>query len=142
MDKGEVVDAKTWCQFAQEQAGVDYYYKNSVMKVNIHYKKFREEYGAAAGWYEFAGVVSWAKAKNFQPSDVKGLAACWPYAVKDGFIEIRDLQGYDLDDMLYEAYAVETDEAWRRRLLAGVGSNNHDLYEEWKDYRRKDEQHA
>lgn len=138
LDRIEVVDCKTWCEFARQETGTDYYYQSSYRMVGVHAKKFFGEYPDAT-WADFAAVILWAKSRpTFKPVHVGALASCWPYAVKDGFFKTKELHGFDVDAMLYDALAFEKEDSWRRRLLGGVGNlHAEQVYTEWKDYRSR-----
>lgn len=86
-------------------------------------------------WHTMCRVAQWARQKRKRPAHIHYLPDMLRYAWSDGYLpELSpDAADDDLEEKIGRALGVETDEYWRRRLIASKGVEARaQTYSEWR----------
>lgn len=136
----DVVDWKSFADYAQQEAGIPRPTQKQIAQLRAAANQFFEEYPHTS-WGTLAKIVDWAKARRQRyatPSNL--IRGGFRFAWQDGYLPELDPDYADVDPDLAidieRALEVETDPAWRRRLIVANGrGQREETYREWSRYR-------
>lgn len=137
MSPQDVVDAKSFANFAQQKLGIPYPTQKSIAVLNKALKEFFAQY-PQADYSTMCRLVEWAISKKKRFAHTYSLVYAFRYAYKDGYLpELdpnRERTNDDLEALIEEALVVEKDPEWRRRFMVAHGVKARgEVYEAWRD---------
>jgi hypothetical protein len=131
----QVVDPETFATYAQQTLGCPYPPLRDMILLRTKIKEFFAE-KPQADYYTLCRIVQWAKANKRRPAAVWKIPPMWAWAWEDNALPELDpdqLKDKDLERRIALALEVETDPAWRRRLIGSESvEKRREVYDSWK----------
>ncbi len=139
MPPTEVVDAKSFAAYCQQEIGTPYPTTKSIAALRRNIKGLFTQY-PQANYTTLCKIVDWAKARDKRVANSHNLVMMFRYAWKDGFLpELtpgKQTVDVDLETKITKALESETLPFWRQRLEGAEGVKARTLvfssWEEWK----------
>lgn len=129
---GEVKDAVTLCRWASAAYGVPSPTIKDIATLNKKAKALFQSVDGA-DWQTIVQVVKWCHQRKRRYGRIWAYVDQYRNAWADGAIEFQG--DTTLQDRINEALQVETDPAWRSRLLRAAGDTREGVLQEWNDSR-------
>jgi hypothetical protein len=128
----EVVDHKTFCQYSSQVAGIPYPTNSHLNKAKTLLAELFEMYPALT-WKGLCQLPLWAKHRKKRYAHCLQLINAYRFAYQDGWLPEIDVDAVDrqMEEKINQALEIETDPAWRRRLLSSRGTARREVYERW-----------
>lgn len=123
MNSAEVVNAKTFAGYVQQQLGTPYPAGYRIAALNKNINEFFTQY-PAADYNTLVRTVEFCKARKKRPANATGVLAQIRFAFAAGYLpELvpKERQDDVLEEKIAAALAVERDVRWRDRLIASTG---------------------
>jgi len=130
----DVVDGKSFARYCQQRMGIPYPTGKQIAILNRSLKAFFKEY-PHCDYRTLVRVADWCHARKKRYATPEGVVSSYRYAWAAGAIpELTGaLEPIDeaLEASIVKALEVESDPAWRERLIGSTGSGRKLVYEAW-----------
>lgn len=121
----EVVDADTFCEYAQQMLGVPWPTTRDKIVLKAKVAEVARRY-PVMDWRAFCRVVDWMRTRHKRPARVWMIVESFREAWASGVLpelDPRDDEDPDLERLIRAALWVEENPYWRNRLIGSRGSH-------------------